>query len=395
MEQRMHGFRAHLDYWLKHSKWFNKVFLFCGSMAMRFFGMFTPIDKNMVIFSAHSRKYNDSPRTIYEAMLKDPRFKNMKYVWALEDVNVEVPGNPIKVHSDTWDYFKYTWKAKYWCTCVNIERAMHYKKKNQVYLNTWHGCSLNACGNGAHTGINYIDFSNIDYMCYESEFHKEILIRDFLAKESSMLASGLPRNDELYYITPEHIVEIKEKLGLPKDKKILMYAPTWRDSTDHGETYAIKPPINIGYWEENLADKYVMILRTHAYTNKLLGIEFNDFCRNFTDYPRINDLFAVADILISDYSSCIADFSILERPEICFAYDYDTYKVTRGLNFDFEHGMPSGVIKTEQEVVSKILSMDYEKECQLTRDMIKNKVTNIGGHATEICINALFKDYKG
>lgn len=209
-----------------------------------------------------------------------------------------------------------------------------------------------------------------------------------------MIPSGLPRNDELFYVTPEKVIQLKEQLGLPNDKKIILYAPTWRESTDNGDTYSITPPMNIKYWEEKLGDEYVLLLRTHAYTNKLMGVQFDDFCRNYTSYPRINDLFAVADILISDYSSCISDYCILERPIICFGWDYDAYKVIRGLNLDFEHEMPSGVLKTEQEVVNHILTMDYDKECKLTRDKLKMKVSAIGGHATEMCVDALFKGYK-
>lgn len=164
---------------------------------------------------------------------------------------------------------------------------------------------------------------------------------------------------------------------------------TWCDSTNRGESYDIRPPINISKWEEKLSDNYVLLLRTHAYTTKLLGVEFNTFIRDFTSYPDVNDLFKMADILISDYSSCITDYCILERPIICFAYDYDEYKATRGLNIDFEKEMPSGVMRTEDEVISHILTMDLNSERLKTKEL-KEKYTNIGGNATELCIKAMF-----
>ena len=108
-------------------------------------------------------------------------------------------------------------------------------------------------------------------------------------------------------------------------------------------------------------------------------------------YPVINDLFKVADILISDYSACIADYSILERPVICFAYDYDDYKSTRGLYIDFAKEMPNGILDTEDKVIEHILTMDYQKECEKTREMVKNKFTYLGGHATEMCVEKMFK----
>lgn len=390
MEKQMHGFRARLDYFLKHNHAFYKLFNVSASTFMKVWGWFVSTDDRMIIFSAHSRKYNDSPKTIYEYMYPKPQFKGYKYVWALEDPdNVDIPGPAIKVKADTRKYFKLTLKAKYWITCVNIERGLHYKKKGCQYLNTWHGCSINHCGN-AVPGRKDFDFKAVDFMCYESEYHKKILMRDFLVREDALIPTGLPRNDALYHTTKDEIEFLKKKLGLPLDKKMILYAPTWRDSTDNGQTYAIKPPINIDYWEQELKDDYVVMLRTHSYTNKLLGIEFNDFIRDFTLYPAINDLFKVADILISDYSSCIADFSILERPIICFAYDYEDYRVTRGLYLDLEKVMPSGVKRSEQEVVTQIKTMNYDDECRKTREMIKNQITNIGGQATEICVKKMF-----
>lgn len=386
----MHNSRARLDYLLKHNSFINKAFRTTMSAFMRLWGGFTPMDKKLILFSGHSRKYNDSPKAIYEYMIGLPQYAGYKYVWALEDpANVDIPGPVIKIKVDTLTYFKYSLKAKYWITCVNIERGLHYKKKGCIYLNTWHGCSINHCGN-AVPGRKDFDFSNINFVCYESEYHKEILMRDFLAREDAMIPTGLPRNDELYKTTPEEVALLKKELDLPLDKKIILYAPTWRDSTDKGQTYAIKPPINVEYWERELKDDYVVLLRTHAYTNKLLGIEFNDFIRDFTTYPKINDLFKISDILISDYSSCIADFSILERPIICFAYDYESYCATRGLYLDMETDMPSGVKRTEQEVIKHIKTMDYESECVKSKEMIKNRLTNFGGFATETCVKKMF-----
>lgn len=388
-EKKMHGLRARLDYVVKHSNLINRFYKVCGSAFMKLWGFFIPIDNKLVLLTGHTRKYNDSPRVIYEYMLGQSRFKGLKYVWGLEDPDsVEIPGNPIKVKSDTFKYFYYSLKAKYWIACVNIERGLHYKKKNCIYLNTNHGTALNTMGNGGMGRKDY-DFSYIDIFCYESEYQKQHCIDDYNVREEALIPTGYPRNDTLYYTTPEEVIEIKKRLSIPLDKKVIMYAPTWRDSTDKGKTCAIKPPVNVRYWEERLKDDYVVIFRTHAYTNKLLGLEFNDTIRDFSSYPVVNDLFKVSDILISDYSSCISDFCILERPIICFAYDYEEYKIIRGLCLDFEKEMPNGVKRTEQEVIDYILTMNYEDECKKTK-LFKEKYTNIGGHATEICVNALF-----
>lgn len=389
-EKKMSGFRARLDYVLKHNYLINRTFRFAMSTLMRAWGCFVRTDDMLIIFSGHSRRYNDSPRAIYEYIIANVEYSGYKFVWALEDPeNVNIPGPAIKIKSDNLRYFKYTLKAKYWISCVNIERSLSYKKKDCIYLNTWHGLSINHIGN-AVPGRKDFDFSNVDFLCYESDYHKQILIRDLNARESAMIGTGLPRNDELYRTSEDEIKEIKIKLGLPMDKKIILYAPTWRDSDDSGKTYSLKPPINMDLWKQRLKDKYIVLLRTHAYTNSLLGVKFDEFVRDFSSYNSINQLFKISDILISDYSACIGDFSILERPIICFAYDYEAYRDKRGLYLDLEKAMPSGVMRTEQEVLDFIISMDYVKECEKTREMIKNKYTYLGGDATRMCVDKVF-----
>ena len=101
-ETQMHGFRARLDYALKHNSFINKAFRKSISAIMHTWGMFIPMDEKMIVFSGHTRKYNDSPRAIYEYMIEHPEFEDYKYVWALEDPeHVNVPGPAIKIKTDT------------------------------------------------------------------------------------------------------------------------------------------------------------------------------------------------------------------------------------------------------------------------------------------------------
>lgn len=389
-ETQMHGFRARLDYLLKHNYFVNRTFTWTASTALKAMGFFLPVDNKLVVFSAHSRKYNDSPRALYEYMISHPEYQGYKMVWGLEDPeHVELPGPAIKVKADTPEYFKYCLKARYWITCVNIERSLHFKKKGCRYLNTWHGTPFKHVGNDAGVRKDY-DFRAVDLFCYASDYEKEIYKRAFNVREEALIPTGLPRNDELYHVDEEKVRMLKEKLDLPQGKKIILYAPTWRDSTDNGATYSIKPPIDTKKWEKELGDEYIVLFRTHGYTNKLLGIEFSDTIRDYSAYPVINDLFAVSDILISDYSASMADYSILERPILCFAYDYEQYRDERGLYLDYEKEMPSGILRTEDDVLNYIKTMDYEQECRKSKEMIKDRITYYGGHATETCLEKLF-----
>ena len=98
----MEGLRAKLDYVLKHNNTIYRLFNVSMSAIMRLWGKFLPIDKKLILFSSLSRRYNDSPREIYESMIRDHRFDDYKFVWALEDTTTEIPGNARKVKADSF-----------------------------------------------------------------------------------------------------------------------------------------------------------------------------------------------------------------------------------------------------------------------------------------------------
>lgn len=380
--------RARIDYILKNYSIIQKTYKIVMSNFFKLIGIFIPINNKMILFNAHGRQYNDSPKAIYLKMVNDPMFEDYEFVWALDEPSLyNIPGCT-KVKMDTIKYFITALKSKYWVTCVNIERGLNFKKNQTVYLNTWHGTPLKLVGNSVK-GRNDFDFSSVNIFCTAGEYEKEIYKKDFNVKNENLFSTGLPRNDELYHSKDSHILKYKKMLKLPIDKKIILYAPTWRDSDDNGKSYSINPPINFSYWKEKLQDEYVLLLRTHAYTNKVLKVEFDNFFRDFTSYPDINKLLIVSDILVSDYSATIFDYSILEKPIICFGYDYDEYKKNRGLYLNLDEELPSGVIRTQEKVLEKILNLNYEIECKKTAEL-KRKYLIEGGNAANKCIDLLF-----
>ena len=385
----MKKLKQKLEYLLKHNAFFNK--LICGTLSLiiRILGIFIRTNKKAIMFTALNRGYNDSPKKIYEYLLENNMLNDYICYWGLDNPeNTEIPGNCKKIKSDTLKYFLTSLKCKYWVACVNIERGLKYKKRKIIYLNTWHGTPLKTIGNAAAGRKDY-NFSYINYFCSASNYEKEIYVRDFRVKESSIILSGLPRNDELYNVEEQDIIDIKTKLNIPLEKKVILYAPTWRDSTDKGKTYAIKPPMDLKYWKEKLSDEYVVLFRAHHYTTKLLDVTFDEFIMDCSKYNHINDLLKVADILISDYSATIFDYSILEKPIICFGYDYEEYSKSRGLYLDLNYELPSKVLHTEEEVIEKIININYQEECILTKKF-KNKYLEYGGNATKECIEKLF-----
>lgn len=384
-----------LEYLLKHTPWLMSFFIGAGSAVLKFIGLFVKVDEKMILFVSFSGKqYNDSPRAIYEYMRNTKDGEGYHYVWAFEHPEDFPQLTCDKVKIDTPKYFITTLKAKYWVASVNIERGLKYKKKSQIYMNTWHGPAINLMGNAVE-GRNDFNWDHIDYFCISGRYEEPIITRDFRVLPENLLLSGLPRNDALYSCTEEKKKELRKQFGVPENKRVILYAPTWRESTDGGKTCNLKPPINLEKWENELGDKYVLIIRAHVNTRQMLGIQFNDFVRDGSDYPVVNDLLMVADYLISDYSSIIMDYCILGRPIVCFGYDFEEYNKARGgFYFDLDKEIPSGICHTEDEVLSYILNADYDLESQKAR-AFRDRHIEVGGHATEICTEKLLNKIGG
>lgn len=365
-----------------------------ASFLLRGLGKLLPINPNQLLISANSLGYNDSPRVIFEEIMTRKELDQLEIVWALKDANllpIEYRDKVKVVKPDTIRYFMTALKSKFWLTSVNIERGLHFKKDETIFLNTWHGIPIKKVGNAVKNRADFY-WKKTNYVCYSNEEEKEVFIRDFKADKNSMVASGLPRNDELYAVDNDKVAKIKSKLNLDVDKKIIIYAPTWRDSEDLGKNYKLDIPIDWKLWESELSEDYIVLVRAHPYITDVMGIQFNDFLRDFNDHGSINELLIASDILISDYSSVIYDYSILERPIICFAYDYDEYKESRGVYFDLKKEMGSGFVENEIDLISKIKTMDYDFESKESK-LLKEKRVTYGCNATNTCIDLLFKDY--
>lgn len=380
-----------LEYILKHDKLVQKVYVIVFSAGFRLLGLFIKKDRKQIMFqSLIGKNYGDSPKVLYDAIKENNHFRNYRFVWAFDDPDkFEVDGAK-KIKLTSAKYYIEALRSGIWISNVSIERGLKFKPRGTIYLNTWHGIPIKVIGNSQKTRSDY-DYSTVDFMCCSSEFERNIFIRDFKIKREATYKCGMPRNDELYHPAETIRNSVRKRLGIPDKKKIIFYAPTWRDSNDGGTSYQIAPPMNLDYWEEQLGDEYVLLFRMHHLTTKLMGIQFNDFAIDVSNYPKINDLMIASDILMSDYSATIFDYSILEKPIISFAYDLKEYAENRGFYEQLDKDvLPGDVFRTEKEVIQHIKSMDYEKECINAR-RIKKKYVDVSGNATKSCLDYLIK----
>ena len=379
--------RDRLIYILKHNRFIQTTYKVIMSVFFRFIGLFIKTDQKLILFSSFAgKKYNDSPKVLFEKMQADSFFSEYKMVWAFEHPEkFNIPGAQC-VKIDTWDYFKLALKAKIWITSVNIERGLHFKKNNTIYVNTWHGAGTKKIGN-ACAGRNDYDLSNVDVMLVQSDFERDIFIRDFKCLENSIYKIGFPRNDELFHITEEDRAEFRQLFKIPKGKKVILYAPTWRDSKDGGLSYKVEPPINIDKWKATLSKEYIILFRMHPFTT-LFNMEYDDFARDVSKYDNLNHLLAITDILITDYSTIVYDSAVARIPFICFGFDYERYNKERGFYFDLNKVYPGGVFYNEDNVLERIKSISNSVDVD-KYEAFRNKYIQAGGNSTTIIMDEL------
>lgn len=370
-------------------KAYNKI----GSFLLKIVGLFVSQDDKLILFSSFGgKKYDDSPKAVYEYLLKDPRFAEYKFVWAFhEPEKFQVSGAEM-IQTDNLKYFITALKARVWITNSGIERGLSFKKNGTVYLNTWHGTPIKYMGSDEYRiKPSQMPVCKYDRQNAQSEFEAEIFSRVFNIPYERMLVCGYPRNDALTQNDSETQRKIKEKLGLPVDKKVLLYAPTFREyERDASRNCVLKPPVDFDKWKRVLADKYVVLMRCHYEVAKLLGVGIDgEFVRNVSAYPALNHLLLASDVLISDYSSIIFDYSILNRPIVIYAYDYEIYKQKRGMYIDVRQELPGGSI-SEDELLRIICEMDIQKvEEQVGK--FRRKYVTAYGNATKKTVDELWE----
>ena len=358
-----------------------KITLKCYRKAnyLRYFLIYKVDEKVIVFESFMGRSYSDSQKALYKAMLKDKFFKGYTFVWAFKSPeNYEfLKSKSTKVIKyDSKEFYKYMATAKYWITNSRLPEYL-IKKKGQKYIQCWHGTPLkrlgfdiNVEGGNALNTIKEIkekyeqDAKRYDYMLSPSAFCTEKFISAFnlkkLKKENVILELGYPRNDYLFNHTKKDVADLKASLGIPNDKKVILYAPTWRDNQHTaGVGYTYNLNIDFDRLKEKLEKDYVIIFRTHYFVANSFDFEkYKGFIFNMSNHDDVNDCYILSDIIITDYSSVFFDYANLKRPMLFYMYDLDEYQgKLRDFYFSLDE-LPGPIVKTQEDLESEILNID-------------------------------------
>lgn len=374
--------KKYLFYIVKYVKWIYSLYFYLGSLALKVLKFFVQSDDKLILFiSFGGRKFDDSPKAIYDQVIKDERFKGYRIVWAFNNPDAfDIPVGE-KVKCDTLAYFKTALKARVWISNSTVERGLEFKGKHTFYFDTWHGTPIKKMGNdlsSANKSFGAKGSWPVDYFTCQGEFEADVFGRVFSkVGREHMHVIGLPRNDVYANYTKEYMLQLREKMGIPANKRVILYAPTFReyDKTDSMEV-KIAVPMQLDKWHKELGEDYVLLFRAHYEVAKGLDIKDDDFVREMSGYPQLEDLMIVSDLLISDYSSIFFDYSIMPKPMFAFCYDYEKYASERGMYFDIREWLPSA--DNEDDLLSIIKNGNVTEQIAKTNAFQRKFVTAFG-----------------
>lgn len=360
----------------KLRKYFEYIYHQFVQLVFRFLGALPK--KELFFFeSFHGRQYSDNPRAIFEYLQEN--HPDILCVWAVKR-GFEEPfikdGIPY-VRRLGWQWLLTMPRAKYWVFNTRMPHWMR-KSKHTIYIQTWHGTPLKRLGldieqvtmPGTSTTLyrkNFINESKRwDYLLSPNPYSTDVF-RSAFSYKGKVLEIGYPRNDILLNkeTYAEKRQQILSRLGLNENQKIILYAPTWRDTEFYSKgSYKFNNQFPFKELVDNQKD-IVLLLRTHyLITNQFDYSEYQDQVINCSSYPDIRDLYLVADLLITDYSSILFDYAYTNRPMIFYMYDYENYKENiRGFYFDPEKELPGPIVRTQEELlaaISRVLNTNTE-----------------------------------
>ncbi len=327
-----------------------------------------------VLFDSYTgRQFSDSPQSIYaELRRRGGKWADYPMSWLVKDGQVNLPGDLEPVRHNGRGFYEALARSRYIVT-NSRQPAWFARRPDQVVVQTWHGSMLKRIGfdieNIRGKSRDYHDklaweTAQWDYLVSPSPWATPILRRAFRF-EGEILETGYPRNDIFFAPDREEIAaRTRRTLGLPEGKKVVLYAPTWRDDKYYTRgKHKLDLHLDLRRMYDKLGDDHVLLVRRHPRVVDSVPIVGEDFVYDVSLYPEIMELFLITDVLVTDYSSMMFDFANTGRPMLFFTYDIESYRDNlRGFYFDFEETAPGPLLTESEEVVTALRDIDAVAE---------------------------------
>jgi CDP-glycerol glycerophosphotransferase len=314
--------------------------------------------RNAVLFESFQGKViGDNPLDIFLELKK--RRTDLEFFWTVQKGKTTAPAGAKAVVHGSREWLNLLATAKY---LVNNTSFPWYFRKvaGQVYLQTWHGTPLKRLNRdipGNNLTASYLntmdrEASYWDALISPSKYCTDIFPTAF-NYSGKIIESGYPRNDRLVKQPADVRARVRKALGVKDDKTwLVLYAPTWRDynrsATGKWQT--------VNYIEPNtkLPKGFQLAFRGHTNTHAAHNSSVAGGAIDVTNYPDVTELYLAADVLVTDYSSVMFDFSVTGKPIIFLAPDISEYESKRGFYFDLSAEAPGPICSNSKEVIAAL-----------------------------------------
>lgn len=362
---------------IKKSKLIRLVSAVLKNIRYILYQMIYPVQMKWIVFESYggTNNFGCNTRAIYEAMLTDPDYFDYKYIWAFNDPKkfkfLEKNTNTILVKRGSVRYIKFCARSRYIFSNTGMPRYVK-PNKQQKMIYTWHGkplkrigCSFKGDSEGKRSKRQMLrDYTGagkrLTILTSPSPIFTPIMADAYnlspKKRQTAMLETGYPRNDFLFRYTKEDVLRIKMNLKVPFDKKVILYAPTWRPfHWISGKKFEHEAVLDLKKLHQELGDDYVFLFRLHHLERDSMHFDqYPGFLYDVSMVQDVNELYIISDMLISDYSGTVFDFANLCRPIVFFMHDKDEYTgEANGLNFDLDF-LPGVITETQEEMTNAI-----------------------------------------
>ncbi|MEU8999048.1 bifunctional glycosyltransferase family 2 protein/CDP-glycerol:glycerophosphate glycerophosphotransferase [Streptomyces caniferus] len=332
-----------------------------------------PIKKRTVVFESHlGKQYSDSPRAIYEEMRRQGL--EFEAIWSYAGSPKNFPKGVTLVRRWSLPYLKALAQAEFWVDNQSYPLKLT-KRPETTYIQTWHGSALKNMGfdqpalkaqTRQQQAAQQRSLDRFDRFLIRSEHDVHTLARAFRLKEKTLLRVGYPRNDALVRTRQREAAlgarergPLAAQLGIPADKTVLLYAPTFRKTGGRHARFEL--PFDVERFADHFGDRYVLLVRSHYLNHVVLPPTVEGRVIDVSARHDVTPLLELADGLITDYSSVMFDYALLDRPLVFFTYDYDEYvHEDRGTYFDLLEHAPGPVVRTEEDFHQAIKSFESQ-----------------------------------
>ncbi|WP_328391336.1 bifunctional glycosyltransferase family 2 protein/CDP-glycerol:glycerophosphate glycerophosphotransferase [Streptomyces sp. NBC_00400] len=367
-----------------------------------------PVKKRTVVFESHlGKQYSDSPRALYEEMRRQGL--EFEAIWSYAGSPKGFPKDATLVKRWSLPYLKALAQAEFWVDNQSYPLKLT-KRPETTYLQTWHGSALKNMGFDqpalkAQTRQQQAEqqrsLDRFDRFLIRSEHDVHTLARAFRLKEKTLLRVGYPRNDALVRARQREADRgvrergpLAAKLGIPDDKTVLLYAPTFRKAGGRHGRFEL--PFDVERFADRFGDRYVLLVRSHYLNHVVLPPTVQGRVIDVSAHHDVTPVLELADGLITDYSSVMFDYALLDRPLVFFTYDYDEYvHEGRGTYFDLLEHAPGPVVRTEDDFHQAIKA--FESQSAEYAESRKEFVAKFGeydqGNAAQSIVDQFFAQW--